>query len=199
MNKYAANSLLKFLEEPVDGIIAILVTNHFSRVLSTIISRCQVIHLNNFIKLNGNNSLENIGIMCCNSGKSFDDFVNDVHHMDILSSVLDFIVYFEDNGLDVLVFMKNMWYNKIQTRDDNLLAFRIFILFYYDVLMKYIGKSDYVFFDHVDYITRVANLNSIDSIIKKINIIQYGYDMLLANLNINLLIDDIMIRLGDVS
>ena len=46
MRLEASNSMLKFLEEPEDGIIAILMTNNINNVLSTIISRCKVIKLN---------------------------------------------------------------------------------------------------------------------------------------------------------
>ena len=42
LNKYAANSLLKFLEEPDGNIIAILVTDNRYKVLETIRSRCQI-------------------------------------------------------------------------------------------------------------------------------------------------------------
>ena len=41
----AMNSLLKFLEEPQDGVYAILTTRNINKVLPTIQSRCQVIHL----------------------------------------------------------------------------------------------------------------------------------------------------------
>ena len=43
MNKYAANSLLKTLEEPTPGSLLILVTSQPSRLLPTIRSRCQAI------------------------------------------------------------------------------------------------------------------------------------------------------------
>ena len=43
MTEQAANSLLKFLEEPEDDIIAILSCKNISAVLPTIISRCQQI------------------------------------------------------------------------------------------------------------------------------------------------------------
>ena len=45
MRKETANSMLKFLEEPEDNVIAILVTNNMANVLDTIISRCQLIKL----------------------------------------------------------------------------------------------------------------------------------------------------------
>ena len=45
MNKYAANSLLKTLEEPTPGSLLVLVSSHPSRLLPTIRSRCQTIEL----------------------------------------------------------------------------------------------------------------------------------------------------------
>ena len=41
----AMNSLLKFLEEPAEGVYAILTAKNITKVLPTIQSRCQVIHL----------------------------------------------------------------------------------------------------------------------------------------------------------
>lgn len=47
LNPAAANTILKFLEEPEDGIIAILLTNNRFNVLDTILSRCQILSLKN--------------------------------------------------------------------------------------------------------------------------------------------------------
>lgn len=44
MTVQAANSLLKFLEEPSYQVTAILLTEHLHQILPTIISRCQTIH-----------------------------------------------------------------------------------------------------------------------------------------------------------
>ncbi|KAF1297078.1 DNA polymerase III subunit delta' [Enterococcus sp. JM4C] len=44
MNSSAANSLLKFLEEPVGQFLAILETDSVGRILPTIQSRCQILH-----------------------------------------------------------------------------------------------------------------------------------------------------------
>ena len=57
LNVAAANSLLKFLEEPSDGIIAILLTNNINLMLKTIVSRCQILtfsknKLEDYIKFN---------------------------------------------------------------------------------------------------------------------------------------------------
>ena len=45
LNPASANTILKFLEEPEEEIIAILLTNNRYKILDTIISRCQVLSL----------------------------------------------------------------------------------------------------------------------------------------------------------
>ena len=47
LNPAAANTILKFLEEPEDGIIAFLLTSNRYNVLDTILSRCQILSLKN--------------------------------------------------------------------------------------------------------------------------------------------------------
>lgn len=197
MNKQASNCLLKFLEEPVSGIIAILLTNHLSRVLNTIVSRCQIIHLLNIVTLKENSSLENLALLCCDSKDSFLKFQEDDSKKDLINSVLSFLTYFEENGLDTLIFMKNLWYNKVQSREDSVLAFVLMIYFYYDVLKYKVHIQHYFFCDRIDVIEKFANMNSLQAIIHKIDVVNYGYEMLCYNLNLNLLMDDIIIRLGD--
>ena len=200
MNKQASNCLLKFLEEPVPGIIAILVTNNFSKLLSTIISRCQIIRFNNILSLTSNSTLENLALISCDNKKAVSEFLKDETKKDLISSLLYFIENFEENGLDVLIYIKNLWYNKFPTKEDARLAFLLMVYFYYDALNCKIGNLKYFFCNEedLDFIKRCANMNSIESILHKIEVASYGYEMINYNLNMNLLLDDIVIRLGDV-
>lgn len=43
MNLFASNALLKFLEEPVDDVIAILLTTNRYKIIDTVLSRCQIL------------------------------------------------------------------------------------------------------------------------------------------------------------
>ena len=45
LNPSSANTILKFLEEPEEGVIAILLTSNRYQILDTILSRCQVLSL----------------------------------------------------------------------------------------------------------------------------------------------------------
>lgn len=198
MNKQASNSLLKFLEEPVPGIIAILLTNQFNKLLSTIVSRCQIIRLNNVVTIKGNSTLENFALVTCDNKEAVSLLLEDESKKNLIDSVLSFLDYFEENGLDILIHIKNMWYNNISTREDTGLAFLLMVYFYYDVLNCKVGNDEYFFCDKVDFVKKCANMNSINSILHKLDVVHYGYEMVFCNLNLNLLLDDIVIRLGDV-
>ena len=160
MNKQASNCLLKFLEEPVQGIIAIL---------------------------------------SCDSKTTIVNFMNDESKKNLINCVLSFLDYLEDNGLDTLIYMKKMWYNKVQNREDALSSFLLMIYFYYDTLKCKLGIEDYFFLDQIDLINKCAQMNSLENLIRKIEVVVYGYEMVRCNLNINLLMDDIVIRLGDTN
>ena len=60
MRPETANSMLKFLEEPESDITAILMTNNINNILSTIISRCQIIRIGNDVVVNEFNELDEI-------------------------------------------------------------------------------------------------------------------------------------------
>ena len=52
MNPSSSNSLLKFIEEPEEGIYGILITTDRSKLLPTILSRCNLISLKSSKKIN---------------------------------------------------------------------------------------------------------------------------------------------------
>lgn len=198
MNKQASNCLLKFLEEPNPNIIAILLTNNFSKLLTTIVSRCQVIRLNNVVSLKNDSTLDNFALINTDNKKDYLAFLEDSTKLELIDNIIYFIDYFEENGLDTLLYMKNLWYNKFSTREDARLAMMLMVYFYYDLLNSKLGNNKYFFCDKVDFIKKCSNMNSIKAILHKIEIVNYGYEMINYNLNMNLLLDDIVIRLGDV-
>ena len=58
LNPSSANTILKFLEEPPEDIVAILVTENKYNVLETIVSRCQCLSLINYQEDNYNEEVE---------------------------------------------------------------------------------------------------------------------------------------------
>ena len=83
LNDAAANTILKFLEEPNDNIVAILVTTNRYRMLETILSRCQVLSINSMKKniVYDNEIIDLVNYIC--EGESL--FIN---YNDIIDHIL---------------------------------------------------------------------------------------------------------------
>lgn len=190
MNLQTANSILKFLEEPVDDIIAILITDNINLILPTIFSRCQIIKLNKKVYTN------------CLSANVFDFILNNDFSLEdknkIIDCCIDFVMNIEKNGIDTLIYTKKLWHNFFKDRNYNIIAIEIIINFYYDVI-KYKSDLNISFFsDKIKFIEEVANKNSFVSIASKIEILDNIKNGLKSNLNINLLIDKMIIDMcGD--
>ena len=193
MNEYASNSILKFLEEPNDNIIAILVTSNIGAILPTIVSRCQYFKLSNL-----NSFFDNTND---NFKKVFDDLGLNAEKFDYLelsNTALEFLLFFEKNGLDTFLFLKKMWYNSVVDRDCFRFCFKIILYFYYDVLKYKVGNNYCFYFDYKDKIIEISSNLEIIDIVNRINIFLKYYELLNYNLNLNLLMDRLIIELGDV-
>jgi hypothetical protein len=149
--------------------------------------------------LSDESTLENFALVSCDNKNDFQTFFEDESKNELIDSVINFLDYFEENGLDTLIYMKKLWYNRFPTRDDALFALLLMVYFYYDLLKSKLGNNKYFFCDRIEFIDKCSNLNNIESILHKIDVLNYGYEMIKCNLNINLLMDDIVIRLGDVN
>lgn len=123
LNLAAANSILKFLEEPEDNIVAILLTKNRYQIIDTILSRCQIIALKRKTPSNidSDKALTFIKYMLKN-GELF------VNYKEILDNIMPdklvarqileqvkliFIDYLEGN--DVMIDLSNVDKNKVVT------------------------------------------------------------------------------------
>ncbi len=123
LNLAAANSILKFLEEPEDNIVAILLTKNRYQIIDTILSRCQIIALKKKTPSNADfdKALSFIKYMLKN-GELF------VNYKEILDNIMPdklvakqileqvkliFIDYLEGN--DVMIDLSNVDKNKVVT------------------------------------------------------------------------------------
>lgn len=101
LNKHAFNTLLKFLEEPDNDIVALLITKNINLIAPTILSRCQVLNLIN----------ENI--------TSFDLNIieKSIKYLDILFSKkeksIPYLTDLYNEETDTIKQIINIWINKI--------------------------------------------------------------------------------------
>ena len=170
MRPETANSMLKFLEEPENNVIAFLMTNNINSVLETIISRCQI------IKLNGNNDLKN------------DEF-------DLLA--LEFIDNVEKKGGKSIVDNEKLLIDIINSKDrEKLIAFIDKLIDMYYSIMKLIDEGGNCNILYYDNLVKYVKNNDISKIINKINCLVECKDSIKYNVNINLLIDKLILSIG---
>ena len=193
MNVQTANSILKFLEEPVDDIIAILVVNNINLILPTIISRCQIIKLNR--KKYADTSIENFYYLFSSTkyGKISSDEANN-----IIDNVINFALFIEKNGLDAIIYSKKIWHNLFKDRESCIMGMELLINLYVDVIRNKVNMNINFYKDKVGIIDVILSYNDLNKLTKKINILIEAENNLKKNLNINLLIDKLIIDMcGD--
>lgn len=174
-----ANTLLKFIEEPEQGIVAILVTDNKARILDTIISRCQVISLKCDNKDNLDSEL-----------KKYDE--------NIILTTIKFINYYEKNGLDTLLYTNSLFHDNLSDRNDYNIAFNIIIMYYKEILNYKLNNKLTNFIEYKDYLEEIIGIVKLDDAIKKIDIALDLKKTIGNNVNINLLVDKLIIDFAKV-
>ncbi|MGN1312460.1 MAG: hypothetical protein ACI4U4_05590 [Bacilli bacterium] len=193
MNVQTSNSILKFLEEPVDDIIAILLVENINLLLPTIISRCQIIKLNKKkYSLNVVDNLSDILIMYgCND-------ISLESKNKIIDDVINFVQSIEFNSFDTLIFTKKLWHNNFIDRNNNIIAIDLLIRFYYDIIRYKCNLNILFFIGYNDKISEIAEKNDIIKLCEKIDCLNIVKSNIKCNMNINLLIDKLILDMcGD--
>ena len=187
LNASSANSILKFLEEPSDDIIAILLTDNISNVMSTIISRCQIVNLN---------KVKNDGEFNFFSDNDFS--TNEEELNDLIDSGIEFIKDIESKKINYLIHVKKQLWEKYDDSNKILAFFRILIYFYMDVLYLKSGNKVRYFDEKEEELYWVSKLNKEENIMKKIYILEKLKNEINYNVNTKLLFDKLVIELGDM-
>lgn len=195
LNVSSSNSLLKFLEEPEEGIIAILITDNIYQLLDTIISRCQILTLNPSKENNMRNILETLGNNLYNNKEEIDNYVNNEESLTKAEKVIEFIRYYEDNKLNTLAYINKLWNQYFTDKQEISNAMNILLLFYKDVFNKFLENNIEIFNEYVNDIEYVVEKNKIGVIISKINVIMNLNEKIKFNINNNLLMDKLLIEL----
>ena len=198
LNKSAANSLLKFLEEPLDGIIAILVTNNINQMLNTIISRCRILtfnknNVNDYIKYSNIDKNITINKLMFTIWKIHDKTTCIEPYETFINNVVSFIEKYEKNKMKAIIYTKEYFHDKFKEKEDILKFYECMVYFYRDILNYKTNGQVIMYEDYIDLIKYVANNNTIDQIINKLDVIINCESLVKYNLNTGLLVDRMII------
>lgn len=191
LNKSAANSILKFLEEPDNNLVAILITDNIYSVLTTIKSRCQILRLKSSNIDGTQNYLEKLKKQV-NSNK-----IDETTLEEKIIKVIDFVNYYEKNHMNTLLYIGKIWNNHISTKEETEMAYDIMINYYKDIL-NYKLKKPLEIFEINDNIKMINEKNKQDEICDKINKLVELKGLIKYNINLNLLMDKLIITLEGV-
>ena len=195
LNDASSNSLLNFLEEPEDGIIAILITENIYQLLSTIVSRCQVLSLKNKINIDNLSTKEKVAHYLYNNKDEINTFLNDEESIIKIEKIIEFVKYYEENKEKTIIYINKLWHDTFKEKQEIYNAFTILLLFYKDILNLKLGKGIQVFTDYVNEVNEIEIKNEISEITSKINVIMDLREKIKFNVNNNLLMDKIIIEL----
>lgn len=169
-----SNKLLKFIEEPAPGIIAILLIDNKSKILDTILSRCQLISLNNEEK---------------------HTIIDD----DLTKIVIKFIEYIEQDKLETILYTNSLLHDHMNDRNNYIEVLNVILDFYKSVLNYKINiQKYYISNDYIVEIKKIGEKISFNNILKKIDIIINLKKAILNNANINLIVDKLIIDFAGV-
>ncbi len=195
LNDQAANSILKFLEEPEDNIVAILITDNIYQIIETIRSRCQLIP---FAKIatdtklsDDEQTLMNIKNIL-NNNRQTKEFNNE-KIVEILNKVTNFINYYEENKKDTHLYLQKIWNNYFVDKDLLLVGFEIMTLYYKDILNSLLNAEVETFINCKENIKIIAEKNNVNDICDKLKAILKLKEKIKTNINNNLLMDKLII------
>ena len=198
LNVNSANTILKFLEEPQEGIIAILVVENIYQLLQTIISRCQIITLNGQVTLvEEKTTLQKVGQLITNTNVDYEDFINNEDSLNKIKAILRFVDYYEKNHKKILLYSNEYWFNYFNEKENIYQALLIVIYFYKDVLNYKLNCEIEIFNDYIEEIKKIAEMNTIIKLANKIKILYKNRSYLENNANLNLLFDRIIIEMEE--
>ncbi len=192
LNISSANSILKFLEEPEDDIIAILLTDNINMVIPTIKSRCQILNFKSV-----KNNLQDNQKLYKYIFENIEDLDEETLKIFIENSI-NVIETIENKGKNTFIYLKKIVLDIFKTPNDILHLLNSMIYFYTDCLYYKLGKNINYFLNYEEKIVDISNKNEENQLVKKISIIEEIKNYNRSNVNSKLLFDKLIIEMSEV-
>lgn len=173
MSVQAANTILKFLEEPEENIVGFFITDRINSILPTISSRCELIN----IRYGSKTALDLLNI----TGEEFDNLFDKVKNIiDILSYETKYQMMGKSDEISKL------------EREDILKIFKI-IYRIYVIKFENIVNNEYNNVEYAQEILSMINEEDVTVIVKRIKLLEEFINDFKYNVNKDLFINKLFI------
>ena len=170
LNGSSANAMLKFVEEPTEGIIGFFITNNKDVIIPTIKSRCQSL----VVTYESDNLLDKLNI----TKEEFENYQN---------IIKEYLQKIKENHF---INSKDLILSKLSDRKQIDTMFQIIFEIYYNNYLKLLNKSH-----NKELIEKFDMEENMQEIISKMNIIAKFLQDLSYNVNMELLLDKFVIEM----
>ncbi|WP_027410113.1 DNA polymerase III subunit delta' [Anoxybacillus tepidamans] len=207
MTTNAANSLLKFLEEPYRGTTAILLTEQYHRMLTTIISRCQVLSfqplpptvLANYLKEQQIPlHLALLAAHVTNNREEAIELSRDDWFAEARKIVLQLYEALNKNNLQALFVIHEKWIPHFQDKQQIDIGLDLLLYLYKDLLYLQLGQLENIIYrDRMNDLQQWALTCSQKRIIQNMSTVLQAKARLNTNMNVQLLMEQLILNLKE--
>lgn len=209
MSVSAANSLLKFLEEPYADTVAILMTEQSQRMLPTILSRCQVLAFTSLSPENVKQKLMEQGLQS-QVAAIISQITQNVEAGIALSCdewfvqaqkiVVKLYEVLKHNPIKALLYLQTDWFSHFKEREQVDKGLDLLLLIYKDLLYIQLDKRDFVVFQNMlkEYEPHALQLSQ-RRLADYMSSILEAKRRLLSNTNSQLLMEQLVLNLREGS
>lgn len=209
MTVNAANSLLKFLEEPHKGTTAILMTEQIQQILPTILSRCQIISFKPATPARMIEQLKTKGVdplaaplfaqITNNLDEAF-TYSNDEWFVQARKIVLKLYEVLKKNPLEAMLSLQDEWHLHFKEKDQLDLGLDLLLLFLRDLLYIQLGKAEQiVFMSEKERLEAFSLQTSGRRLTNQMAAVLDAKKNLQANMNPQLLMEQLVLRMQEGS
>ncbi|WP_062051198.1 DNA polymerase III subunit delta' [Bacillus sp. JCM 19034] len=207
MTASAANSILKFLEEPNGATLAILMTEQGKNILPTIQSRSQLLSFaplarDPFIHLIVNEGISKTNAhLLASLTTSFEQvkvFVEDDWIAQARSVVIQLMEELYDRPSQLLFTIQEKWLGTFKEKAQQEIGLDMLLLWFRDLLFAKVGNLDTIsFIDQVDLLKKQALQSSQDKISNHMAAVLTAKKQLQANVNPQLVMEKLMLSIQE--
>ena len=203
----AANSLLKFLEEPSGNITAFLLTKEPQKLLPTIISRCQEVEMQQLTsgqleqELISESISEKNSYILANLAQSVVEAkkINDNENFDkILATVNNWYRKLLRKDLLSFVMIQSKIIGLIQNKEDQNLVLQVIILTVRDTVLERFGLTEEIVFkENIDFIQQNTAQITNDKLVNGLNLVVESNRKLASNISMQNMLETLTLNLFD--